>query len=41
MLGFLYRRAAALKELGERRHWGWLIRLGLRFREGVMNHGKI
>jgi hypothetical protein len=41
MTGFLYRRAVALKELGERRRWDWLIRLGLNFREWVMKHGKI
>jgi hypothetical protein len=39
MWGFLYRRAEALKEQGERRRWGWLIRLGLKFREWVMEHG--
>jgi hypothetical protein len=29
MIGFLYRRAVALKEFGERRHLPWLIKLGL------------
>jgi hypothetical protein len=41
MTGFLYRRAVALKELGERRRLDWLIRLGLNFREWVMKHGTI
>jgi hypothetical protein len=35
MIGFLYRRAVALKEFGERRHLPWLIRLGLWIREWV------
>jgi hypothetical protein len=41
MTGFLYRRAVDLKELGERRHWDWLIRLGLKMRELVMKYGKV
>jgi hypothetical protein len=41
MTGFLYRRAVALKELGERLHWDRLIRLGLKLRDWVMKHGKI
>jgi hypothetical protein len=36
MKGWLYRRAADLKELGERHNLPWLIRLGLRIREQVM-----
>jgi len=40
MTGFIYRRAIALKELGERLGWDWLIRLGLRLREAAL-HGKI
>jgi hypothetical protein len=41
MTGFLYRRAIALKELGERLHWDLLIRAGLKMREWVMKHGKV
>jgi hypothetical protein len=33
MAGFIYRRAVALKEFGERRGMGWLVRLGLALRE--------
>jgi hypothetical protein len=40
MTGFLYRRAVAMKDMGERLHWDWLIRLGLKFRGWVMKHGK-
>jgi hypothetical protein len=38
--GFLYRRAAGLKDLGERLRWDWLVRLGLKIREGVLRYGK-
>jgi hypothetical protein len=41
MTGFLYRRAVALKELGERLHWDGLTRLGLWLREKVLRHGKV
>ena len=40
MTGFLYRRAIALKELGERRRWGWLIRMGFGLREAA-SRGKV
>ena len=40
MTGFMYRRAINLKEMGERLHWDWLIRLGLSLRE-VAARGKI
>jgi hypothetical protein len=36
MIGFIYRRAVALKEFGERHHAAWLVRLGLAIREWVM-----
>jgi hypothetical protein len=39
--GWLYRRAINLKDAGERLRWGWLIRLGLRLRDWVLDHGKI
>jgi hypothetical protein len=41
MWGFSYRRAVALKDLGERLHLNWLIRLGLKIKDWVMKHGKI
>jgi len=40
MTGFLYRSAIALKELGKRHRWGWLIRLGFGLREAAAR-GKI
>ena len=40
MTGFIYRRAINLKEMGERLHCDWLIRLGLSLRE-VALHGKV
>jgi len=40
MTGFVYRRATALKELGERLGWDWLIRLGYRLREAA-HRGKV
>ena len=40
MAWFIYRRAVALKELGERLRCNWLIRLGLSLREATL-HGKI
>jgi hypothetical protein len=36
MKGFIYRTAAAVKELGERRRMAWLLRLGLWIRGLVM-----
>jgi hypothetical protein len=36
MIGFIYRRAVALKEFGERHHLAWLVRLGLAIRKWVM-----
>jgi hypothetical protein len=41
MTGFLYRRAMNLKDAGERLHWNWLTRIGLRAREWVIRHGKV
>ena len=35
MTGFIYRRAIALKDLGERLGWGWLIRVGLGLKEAA------
>jgi hypothetical protein len=29
MIGFMYRRAVAIKDFGERHHLAWLIRMGL------------
>jgi len=40
MTGFIYRRAIDLKNLGERLHWDWLIRIGYGLRE-VAYRGKI
>jgi hypothetical protein len=40
MRWFLYNRAVARKDLGERLHWDWLIRLGLKLRDWVMGYGK-
>jgi len=40
MTGFIWRRAIALKDMGERLGWGWLIRIGLGLKE-VASHGKI
>jgi len=40
MTGFIYRRAIALKDMGERLDWGWLIRAGLALKE-VAHRGKI
>jgi hypothetical protein len=37
----MYRRAVELKELGERLHWDWLIRLGLKIKEAALRHGKV
>ena len=36
MFGFMYRRAVALKEFGERHNLPWLIRLGLAIKDRVM-----
>ena len=38
--GFLYRRAIDLKNLGERFHLGWLIRIGFKLKEAAY-HGQI
>ena len=40
MTGFIYRRAMGLKDMGERLHWDWLIRIGLSLRE-VALRGKV
>ena len=40
MAGFIYRRAMALKDLGERMGWDWLIRIGYQLKE-VAYRGKI
>jgi hypothetical protein len=40
MTGFLYRRAVALKELGETLGCGWMIRVGLFLLEVIISHGK-
>jgi hypothetical protein len=37
MTGFVYRRAVALKEFGERHNLSWCIRLGLALRNWVGN----
>jgi len=39
MTGFIYRRAIALKDMGERLKWDWLIRVGLGLK-GVALRGK-
>jgi len=39
MAGFIYRLAIDLKDLGERRKWGWLVRFGYRL-QGVAYRGK-
>jgi len=39
MSWFIYRRAIALKDMGERLKWGWLIRVGLGLK-GVAYRGK-
>ena len=36
MAGFLYRRAVAIREFGERHNLPCLVRLGLWMREGVI-----
>ena len=36
MKGFIYRTAVAVKDLGERLRWAWLIRLGYWIRNLVM-----
>jgi hypothetical protein len=41
MRGFWYRRAVDVKELGERLHWNWLTRLGLKLRGWAVEHGKV
>jgi len=39
MSGFICYIAVRLKDLGERRKWGWLMRLGCRLWDGVF-YGK-
>jgi hypothetical protein len=36
MAGFIYRRAVAIREFGERHNLPWLVRLGLWIRERVI-----
>jgi len=38
MVGFIYRRAIALKDFGERHNIGFCIRLGLALREWVSKY---
>jgi hypothetical protein len=33
--------AIRTKDLGEKRHWNWLVKAGLTMRGWVLNHGKI
>ena len=40
MAGFVYCMAVAMKEMGERIGWGWLVRRGLDLKE-VALRGKI
>jgi hypothetical protein len=40
MRWFLYNRAVAMKDMGERLRWDWLISLGLKLRERVIRYGK-
>jgi hypothetical protein len=41
MGGFIFRVGVRLKDKGEQWKCGWLIRLGLRFKEAVLKYGKI
>jgi hypothetical protein len=41
MGGFLYRLGICLKDRGEQRGCGWLIRLGLRIRDFVLRRGVV
>jgi hypothetical protein len=41
MGGVVFRLGVSLKDWGERRRWGWLIRLGLGVREFVLRRGVI
>ena len=40
MTGFVYRRAVALKDMGERLGWSWLVRLGPWLKEAALR-GKV
>jgi len=35
MAGFIYRLAIDIKDLGERRKWAWLVRIGYCLREAA------
>ena len=41
MGGFLFRLGVRLKDKGEQRKCNWLIRLGLRIREFILEYGVI
>jgi len=40
MGGFIFRLGVCLKDKGEQWNCDWLIRLGLKVKEKVLNHGK-